>query len=396
MRTPEENALLMREEHAAGKLIVANFPTLLTIESTSICNLRCVMCPQAIDAVHRPRHMPEHILDSLAEATRVASKAQLHGIGEPLASPVFWRALANDAFHPDAILTVNTNLTLLNDRHLAILVGAHQELRLNVSLDAACEVTYRRIRGADFYEVTRNIARLRAARGDRQYPVITINMTLMRENIEEAPAFIELAHRLQVDGVLLWHLNRWPEESMAAYKTDRDGWHFDYAAQGLWNYPGLSDRCLRAAIRRAEELAIPVKMDPSVLFDQSSAAQPVAVAETGTPGATRAPLNRSVTTAEGVVRAERAPAATAAQPDTVKDCRFPWEWAVITTDGDVRPCCHATGAVGNLNDTGFAELWNGKEMQELRRDVTANRINRLCHNAACRFVQNMPRPATGD
>src|SRR5215467_10568413 len=160
MRTPDENTALMAREYAARKLVVANLPTRITIESTSICNLRCVMCPQAIDAVDRPRHMPEQILDSLAEACAVVSSAQLHGIGEPLASPVFWRALESNAFHPDAQLTVNTNLTLLNDRHLALLVGARPKLWLNVSLDAASERTYRHIRGADFGEVTGNIARL--------------------------------------------------------------------------------------------------------------------------------------------------------------------------------------------------------------------------------------------
>ena len=108
MRTPKENTALMVREYAAGKLLVANFPTRITIESTSICNLRCVMCPHGIDAVDRPRHMPEPILASLAEASAVASWAQLHGIGEPLASPVFCWALESDAFHPDAQLNVNT------------------------------------------------------------------------------------------------------------------------------------------------------------------------------------------------------------------------------------------------------------------------------------------------
>jgi radical SAM protein with 4Fe4S-binding SPASM domain len=65
---------------------------------------------------------------------------------------------------------------------------------------------------------------------------------------------------------------------------------------------------------------------------------------------------------------------------------------MITTDGAVRPCCHATAPVGNLRDSGFAEIWNGKEMQDLRRDIIADRINNVCRDAACKFVQNMPRP----
>jgi MoaA/NifB/PqqE/SkfB family radical SAM enzyme len=386
MRTPEENAVLMREEHAAGKLVVANLPSHLTIESTSMCNLRCVMCPQGIDAVHRPRHMPEQIMDTLADAIAVVRDAQLHGIGEPLASPVFWRALESHAFHPDAQLSVNTNLTLLNDRRIAILTGVRAKLTLNVSLDAATERTYRRIRGAEFDEVTRNIARLRAARGDRGNPAITMNMTLMRENIEEAPAFVELAHRLKADGVCLWQLNQWPRRYMARYKIDRDGWHFDYAEQGLWNYPELSDRCMRAAVRRGEELGIPVYLDSSKdsFFDNSD----VVPAETALTAIAPATENAAAVTSAPVENT--APPAKEGPPavETIKNCRFPWERAMITSDGEVRPCCYATGTVGSLNESSFAEIWNGKKMRDLRRDVMADRINSACHNAACKYVRN--------
>jgi MoaA/NifB/PqqE/SkfB family radical SAM enzyme len=386
MRTPEENTALMTEEHAAGKLVVANLPSHLTIESTSICNLRCVMCPQGIDAVHRPRHMPEQIMDALADATAVVRDAQLHGIGEPLASPVFWRALESHAFHPDAQLSVNTNLTLLNDRRMAILTGVRAKLTLNVSLDAATERTYRRIRGADFNEVTANIGRLRAARGERRNPTITMNMTLMRENIEEAPAFVELAHRLGADGVCLWQLNQWPRRYMARYRIDRDDWHFDYAEQGLWNYPELSDRYMRAAVRRGEELGIPVYLDSSKesFFDDSDLVPgEIAPPAKGTPAESAA--TETAASAESAANPAK-PEAPAVE--TIKDCRFPWERAMITSDGEVRPCCYATGTVGSLNESSFAEIWNGKKMQDLRRDVMADRINSVCHNAACKFVRN--------
>ena len=61
---------------------------------------------------------------------------------------------------------------------------------------------------------------------------------------------------------------------------------------------------------------------------------------------------------------------------------------MVTSDGEVRPCCYATGTVGSLNDSSFAEIWNGKKMRDLRRDVMADRINSVCHNSACKFVRN--------
>ncbi len=359
--TPDENAALAECAHAAGQTCLASLPRILTIESTSICNLRCVMCPHAINAVDRPKHIAADVVDSLKNAMAVAQQAQLHGIGEPLASPSFWRALDSGAFHPDSELSVNTNLTLLNDRRLAQLLAVEARLVLNISLDAATEATYRRIRGADFTEVLDNIARLRAARGERTNPTLYMNMTLMHANIEEAPAFVELAHRLGVDGVWLWQLNRWPDRTMAQYRIDRDGWHFDYAEQGLWNYPMLSDSCLRAAKQRAVELGMPLYLDnlKAVFFDAPAEQPP----------------------------AEAAPAPPPAA-ETVRDCRSPWEWAMVTSNGDVRPCCHAHEPVGNLGEDSFEAVWNGPTMQALRRDLQAGRVHRACHKAPCKYVQN--------
>jgi len=370
MLSPEENFTLACCERDAGKTAVESSPALLTIESTSICNLRCVMCPHGINAVDRPKHMPEEIIAQLIGPLAVAREAQLHGIGEPLASPAFWRALESEAFHPDCVFNVNTNLTILNDRRLGLLVKAKAELRLNVSVDAATAPTYSRIRGADFAEVIGNIRRLVAARGGSIRPALYMNMTLMRENIEEAPAFVELAHDLGVDRVYLWQMNRWSDEQMAPYRVDRADWHFDYAKQGLWNFPALSNRCLRAAQLRAQELGIPLMLEG---FKDIFFSEPVDVGAAVPPRATS-----SAAVPEPVLPAV----------ETVRDCRAPWEWALVSTDGDVRPCCFASGTVGNLNDAAFEEIWNGAEIQALRGDLLAGVVNRICRGAACKYVKN--------
>ncbi len=99
-----------------------------------------------------------------------------------------------------------------------------------------------------------------------------MNMTLMRSNIEELPDFIQLAERLGVDEIMLWHLNRWPDEAMARYVTKKDGWIFDYAQEGLWNYPALSNRCIKDAVRLAQEAQIPLYLDHNkdIYFDEAT------------------------------------------------------------------------------------------------------------------------------
>jgi aryl-alcohol dehydrogenase-like predicted oxidoreductase len=65
-----------------------------------------------------------------------------------------------------------------------------------------------------------------------------------------------LAKRLGADQTLLWHLNHWSDSEMARYVIERDGWVFDYAKEGLWNYPALSNNSIRQAMALASELGV--------------------------------------------------------------------------------------------------------------------------------------------
>jgi MoaA/NifB/PqqE/SkfB family radical SAM enzyme len=81
-----------------------------------------------------------------------------------------------------------------------------------------------------------------------------------------------------------------------------------------------------------------------------------------------------------------------AKPDTetVKDCRYPWTWMHLTSDGGVKPCCFATSEIGNLSDVADVdEIWNGPIAVELRAFIKRNEVHRICRNAACKYVENM-------
>jgi MoaA/NifB/PqqE/SkfB family radical SAM enzyme len=366
--TPRENTRLMESEVALGKTTVAHLPTFLTIETTAICNLRCVMCPQAIDAVDRPKHLPLELMDQLEGLLPSSASIEAYGIGEPLASPAFWQLLTSSKISPETDLRVKSNLTILDGRRIRSLIDVDAKVTISVSMDAATEETYRRIRGFDFSQITANISKLVEARGPKAYPRIFLNMTLMRENIEEAPQFVDLAKKLGADAVQMSHLNRWPSAEMSRYDTTRDGWTFDYAEQGLWNHPVLSNRCIRDAQQRASELEIPLILDQRkiVFFAEkdTGAGEP--------PETTRAMTDQSD------------------DLETVRDCRHPWQWAMITSDGAVRPCCFAH-KIGDLNRESLADTWNGHGYRQLRQDILNGRINRVCVGAACKYVQNTPR-----
>lgn len=257
---PTCNTALAQAEFDAGVLRVSSTPKILTLESSSRCNLRCVMCPHAINAVDRPKHMDSAIMNSLERAIRQSEIIQLHGIGEPLASPAFWDSLKYIPENCES--SINTNLTVLDDKRLAKLV-ASQLRAINVSLDAARPETYQKIRGFSFEEVTNNIRRFVEARSQtgKPFPLLFMNMTLMRSNIEEVLEFIELASSLGANGIYFWHLNRWRDDEMAPYHIEREGWVFDYKSEGLWNFPELSDEYLYKAEALAKEMGIHLILD---------------------------------------------------------------------------------------------------------------------------------------
>jgi MoaA/NifB/PqqE/SkfB family radical SAM enzyme len=362
LTVPLENHRRALAAMGAGQTVVSHLPARVTLETTSICNLRCVMCPHAIDAVDRPKHMPEALFERMRPGSQMARWIQLNGIGEPLASPALWYALENDFFPADTEVVFNTNMTLLNDRRIELLRKVKFKLMLNISLDAANPLTYRRIRNHDYDIAIGNIRRLVAARGDARNPELMINMTLMRENIDEAVDFVDLAKSLDVDSVGLWHLNQMPDEEMRRYETTRDNWHFDYGSQGLWNVPKQSNAMLRAAIARGKEIGMPV------FFDESK--------------------NAFFPEDED----ETSPVETAsAEPEVLKDCPHPWEQMLVSSSGEVRPCCYAK-PIANLNDKGFTEIWNGAAYQKLRSDLSQNKMSPVCSGAACKYVRNMPEP----
>ncbi len=75
--------------------------------------------------------------------------------------------------------------------------------------------------------------------------------------------------------------------------------------------------------------------------------------------------------------------------ETVKDCHYPWTWMMVTADGAVKPCCFASGTLGNLHEASAEEIWNGSIAVELRKFIKANRVHAVCAKAPCKYVQSM-------
>jgi radical SAM protein with 4Fe4S-binding SPASM domain len=63
-------------------------------------------------------------------------------------------------------------------------------------------------------------------------------------------------------------------------------------------------------------------------------------------------------------------------------CSFPWRQLIITTSGDVLPCCTWVGSLpmGNINDDPISKIWENKNYLEVRKGLQNNHLPRVCKN----------------
>jgi MoaA/NifB/PqqE/SkfB family radical SAM enzyme len=256
------NRRLAKWERKAGAKVVQSVPHAYTLETTTFCNLQCVICPHGNGAMPAREHLNATFLSKLSNFLSHAKWVELYGVGEPLLSPSFWKAL--DLLPPGQgiHLRINSNGTLLTEERIDRLLNSPLT-QISISLDAACAETYRKMRGADFHRVTSNIRELIRRRnlGSSRRLTVTINMTLVRDNIEELPAFVDLAADLGVDAVLFWPLRDF--DYVGGWRTTKEDWTFDYEAQLLEHSSELASRMIAAAFERARERNMPAEYAPS-------------------------------------------------------------------------------------------------------------------------------------
>jgi molybdenum cofactor biosynthesis enzyme MoaA len=228
----------------------------VTLEITTRCNLKCVMCPHGL-----PEGLPgqSDASDTLiGEVIRYFDKTRIlqpTGVGEPLLSPGFWKIVDALAGRTNPMLMFVTNGILLTKPNVERLTQAPL-FQVNVSLDAARPDTHLRIRGNDLEKSlagVRNLTDMRARTGADF--LIRFAFVIMRENVEEAPAFVEMAHSLGANAVYFEHMVTLVTDPKA-WNVKRGNWLFNYAENELRGDPAASDPWILKAMDRADALGI--------------------------------------------------------------------------------------------------------------------------------------------
>lgn len=329
------NRIRIARDYLGRRALCHGMPIEFSIELTSRCNLKCIMCPRDDNAERGLGNMRletfQRIID---QASQYLEFTYLHLAGEPLMHPQFGEFIEYAA--SKGIQTgISTNGTILDRRRAEILINS-KLADLIISIDGEDRETYRRIRGADsFRKVVENaetFLQLKRAAGRGPYTVM--QMIVMNENAHQAKQFYRHWKQLGADAVRL---------------------------KRFFNFAGnVEDRSVN---------------------------QPKLIQLTnGQNGSSNGDRNADGDTDNGHSNGLRKKVALQAEVGRRQPCFLLWRQMAFYYDGTAVSCCHDflhESVLGNIHHQTLEEIWNSPVMVDMRRKHLEGRQHEIPLCAGC-------------
>ena len=318
---------------ASRPAVVGTLPRSLYLEATNRCDSKCQTCIRTFTSLEQPADLTLERVRAIVEQFPNLDRVVLHGIGEPLLNPEIFEIVAYLKKRVPSVLFNSDAIGLTRARAIRLVESGLDEYR--VSIDAAAAPTFRKLRGVDCFErVTTNVARLVALQRDmgRTSPRVSLWFTASRANVEELPAFVQLAARLAVAEV--------------------------YVQRLVFNGLGLATdvNALHGRLRAREQ---------ALLTEAEALAKRLGIAMRASG------LTTPLASLNGGTEHTRHWAG----------CQRPWTLAYVTANGNVLPCCispwvardYAGLILGNAFTEPFEQIWDGERYQRFRTDFESDR-----------------------
>lgn len=307
----------------------------LAIDTTSICNLKCVTCSLE-DWYPQKGVMSLDTFKALRRDLPKLKSIALANSAEPLLNKNLFEMvrMAKEVSNCRLPVSFTTNGMLLNDKAVQSVLDLDLDA-IEFSLDGATKETFERIRiGANYDLIIKNIKTLvkRKQELNREKPHISIRFVLYQDNVHELCQMVHLTHQLGVNHLVV---------------------------NGLEPYTAaMAEKILYTQDKQS---------DTAGLFEKTSSL--------GKKYGMRLDLPALI-------------------PDSVVDCLMVVNNCIIRWDGEVAPCSsvaykrpfyhyqekkeHPSITFGNINDRSLWDIWRSKEYVNFRNDLRNGRIYDFC------------------
>ena len=196
-------------------------PEKITLGLDYTCNLHCASCRDHTQvATGEQLRIREVFADEIIKTgwLEKTKELELSGSGEALFSKIDRKILfANEKCKRNSI-SLMSNGILLNEENLQKLKQHFKSIRLNISIDAAKESTYKELRrGGNWNVLMDNLYRIGKMRRNNDIEYVEIRMVVQKRNYKEMIDFIQLGKKYQVDKVVFTKLLNWDMYSAEDY-----------------------------------------------------------------------------------------------------------------------------------------------------------------------------------
>jgi radical SAM protein with 4Fe4S-binding SPASM domain len=304
------------------------FPLFAVIGVTDNCNLNCKMCPR-LDPKIKKDGLSEMSLEhfkNIVDNMPYLYAITLLGMGEPLLHKDIFKMI-DYAKRKNIEAYLYTNGMLLDNKEMAVKLISSGVDRLSFSVDGATAETVENIRiGVKFDVLLKNIQYIVRLKKEKKSPIqLSLKSILIRKNIDELPAIVELAYKLGIPEVGAQDIQYMYESGISTS---------EYALRTLNEEKKL---VIRAIFKKAKSIAgkYGIKLTLPKLT----------------------------------------------QPKKWTSCHQPWHELLVTSKGFVVPCCVVHNIfLGNIFEENPLKIWNNEKNIDWRTRMRSNNPPQPCTN----------------
>lgn len=326
----------------------------LQVELTGRCNLRCPMCPSVIYSDFHKKELKGNDIPALIDFLQDRDFICLDGFGESLLAPGLDAVLS--ALPRASEVVFHTNGLLLDKKTEVILENSPPINWIAISLDSLEPEKYARLRvGSSLEKVLTNVRNFKARRDELGlvFPIIRLNLTLMKENYLELEDFVRAS--LEFDGVVECNWLYDVEHLADGVSIEVGGQVFDYEANKLKHIAKDANEQIESASNLARSLG--VEMIFNSYFNENLSSSPD---EAGFSGA----ISRSVS-----------------------ECPHLRGDFMLQADGKVQNCVWQTSALIDWREEGLDNVKSHPRVSAVRYMAENDVIPHECSGAGCSYVR---------